>query len=192
MLKYEQLLSNASEAPLLALRQISGFERPYALTQANPNLFKISSLSARDVEKLFALMAGYRLIDAFQVAHRDISLGDAPIHIKQAFLGDWESLASKGWEHLNDWVGLALDFSKGLATWDKVQGDQSYVANSSPLHQLKLASALLNKSNTATTLLNIHLAAMHVAHLFSTPLDSEVSLLFLLCGPIITALFSYL
>ena len=196
MLKYEQALSNASEAPLLALRQISRFERPYPLIQSNPSLFKISSLSTRDVEKLFALMAGYRLIDAFHGAQSDISRADAPIHRKQPFLGDWESLASKGWEHMNDWVGLALNFAKGLATWEKALADQSrlHPAASSSLHQLKLASALLNKSTTATILLNVHLAAMHVSHLFLSPSDSEVSptLPFLLCCPTATALFSYL
>jgi hypothetical protein len=181
MTKYEQVLSTASEAPLLGLRQFSGFERRYSLTDTNH--FKISSLSARDIERLFALMSGYRLIDSFHMSQSDVLRIDAPTHRKQSFIGDWENLASKGWGHLNDWVQLTLDFVQGLHTWDMSLPNQSNATSRSDVHQLKLASALLNKSTTATILLNFHLAAMHVSHLFSSPSDSEVSrsLLFLLC-----------
>ena len=79
-------------------------------------VFKISSLSARDVEKLFALMAGYRLIDLFNMAQSDMSCLGTPSHCKQPFIGDPEMLASKGWNHLHNWVGLACDFKDGLHT----------------------------------------------------------------------------
>jgi hypothetical protein len=173
MLLFEKELATASKPPLLSIRHFSGFEYRTAADQLQ---FKISSLSSKEIDKLFSIMAGYRLIDVFHVAGNDLTSVDAPLHHRQQFIGDPTTLNSKGWSYMNDWVQLLSSFSAGLSTWDKrMPQDYSSVQDQSNKHA-KMASFLLASSNTSKMLLNVHLVAMHVAHLFKSPSTSELSL----------------
>ena len=123
-------------------------------------------------------MAGYRLIDVFHVACNDLTSLDAPLHRRQPFIGDPSTLKLKGWAYLNDWVQLLSTFSAGLKSWDrKIPQDYSSLQVQSN-KQLKMASFLLANSNMSKMLLNVHLVAMHVAHLFKSPSVSELSVEF--------------
>jgi hypothetical protein len=173
MLLFEKELATASKPPLLSIRHFSGFEYRTSTDQIP---FKISSLSSKEVEKLFSLMAGYRLIDVFHVARNDLTSVDAPLHRHQPFIGEPSTLNSKGWAYLNDWVHLLSTFSAGLRSWDR-RLPQDYSSDDIQSNkQLKMASFLLANSNTSKMLLNVHLAAMHIAHLFASPSTSELSI----------------
>ena len=172
MLLFEKELATASKPPLLSIRHFSGFEYRTSTDQIP---FKISSLSSKEIEKLFSLMAGYRLIDVFHVAGNDLTSLDAPLHRRQQFIGEPSTLNSKGWAYLNDWVQVLSRFSAGLRSWDRrMPQDYSSIHVQSKKH-LEMASFLLANSNTSKMLLNVHLAAMHVAHLFKSPSASELS-----------------
>jgi hypothetical protein len=174
MLLLETELATASIPPLLSIRQFSGFEYRTAADQLQ---YKISSLSLNEIDKLFSIMAGYRLIDVFHVAGNDLTSVDAPLHRRQQFIGDPTTLNLKGWSYMNDWVQLLSNFSAGLRTWDRrMPQDYSSLQVLSNNH-LKMASFLLASSNTSKMLLNVHLVAMHIAHLFKSPSTSELSVM---------------
>ena len=173
MLHFEKELATATKPPLLSIRHFSGFEYR---TSSDHDSFKISSLSSKEIEKLFSLMAGYRLIDVFHMAGNDLTTMDAPLHRRQPFIGDPTMLNSKGWVYLNDWVQLLSTFSTGMRSWGgRIPEGYSSVHVQTKKH-LKMASFLLANSNTSKMLLNVHLVAMHIAHLFKSPSASELSL----------------
>ena len=99
MLKYESSLATASTFPLLALRQYTGFERPLPSITTNPDA---RPPSAREREKLFYLLSGYRLLDVLYLVKNNLEKVEAPSHRQQPFLGEPEMLLSKGWGHLHD------------------------------------------------------------------------------------------
>jgi hypothetical protein len=163
----------------MALRQVSRLERHYSAMQLEHDAHRITTLSARGTEKLFALLAAYRLVDAIAMLRGPSYLTGVPQHRKQDYLGDKEFLLSKGWNFMQDWSQLLIDFRD--ATVHSAQnlpiftGSKDY--NSLRTSHLKIVGSLLTKSSALKMFLNIQLAAMHISHLFMSPTESEVSLL---------------
>jgi len=162
----------------MALRQVSRIEKRYSIMQLELDAYRITALSARDTERLFALLAAYRLVDAIAMVRGPSYLTGVPQHRKQEYLGDKAFLLSKGWDFMQDWSQLVIQFRDtmlhSMQNLPILTGSSDH--NSLRMVHLKTAGSLLTKSNTFKMLLNVQLAAMHVAHLFMSPADSEVSL----------------
>jgi hypothetical protein len=163
----------------MALRQVSRIERHDSAMQLGHDAHRITTLSAKDTERLFALLAAYRLVDAIAMVRGPPYLTGVPRHRKQEYLGNKEVLLSKGWNFIQDWPQLLIDSRDGMVQSARnppiFTGSDDYNAIRT-LH-LKIAGSLLSRSSTLKMLLNVQLAAMHLSHLFMSPADSEVSLL---------------
>ena len=161
----------------MALRQVSRIEKQYSVMQVELDAHRITALSARDIERLFALLAAYRLVDAIALVRGCSYLTGVPQHRKQGYLGDTKFLLSKGWDSMQDWSQLLIHFRDTMLHSSQnlpiLTGSTDH--NSLRMFHLKTAGSLLTKSGIFKMLLNIQLAAMHVAHLFMSPADSEVS-----------------
>jgi len=53
---FEGKLSTASSPPLMALRQVSRIEKRYSIMQLELDAHRITALSARDTDRLFAYL----------------------------------------------------------------------------------------------------------------------------------------
>jgi hypothetical protein len=161
----------------MALRQVSRIEKRYSSMQVQLDAHRITTLSARDNDRLFSLLSAYRLVDVIAMVRGSSDSTGVPQHRRQKYLGDKKFLLSKGWGFMEDWCQLLIDARDTMLF--SLQHLPILTGCTDPhslrLVHLKTAGNLLSKSSTFKILLNVQLAAMHVAHLFMSPGDSEVS-----------------
>ena len=175
---FEARLSTASSPPLMALRQVSRIKKRYSIMQLQLDEHRITALLARDLERLFALLSAYRLVDVIAMVRGSSYSTGVPQHRRQKYLGDKTFLLSKGWGFMEDWCQLLIEARDTMLFSTQHLPNLTGCADPHSLRlvHLKTAGNLLSKSSTFKILLNVQLAAMHVAHLFMSPGDSEVSL----------------